>query len=1334
MNMWNAERGIEAANDSKRKKEISPITFLHAFTRDYVDNRPSTVKNQLIEEVMNQDSLSWTLASKWLAEFRASDEKYNEIELDKIDVYMLRKQLAKWYLSLKQSRENLEQYILREYEVNSDEYNNKIASSVKNLSPIEISRLTRNNNELQKFLKKELSRDSVPTRVKLDVFQWVSESQMQARFNGLSEDEKKELRPILVKLGNGKTPREDEMRALIESPLLSSDEKVRFIHTFLPYITLRQAVDTGLISESEAEDKKKKYTQKVLDGVSLDSDRKDELISQITIWDIRIKTKDIVTSGDNAVSISKNIWFTDFTDSLENQSADNLNTARLKWPSSFDQMLALIGDMNSNNRFKNLQYFAAGNIIKFTKAWAEQEEINYVKIDGYDDEKREFTFRSVWGNTLDLSSPWSPESLWYLEFIESLKKSNSTSFEAIDSDMLNAQIRSGNVETSNLQTLSAADFDGSENIERKNELKLHEIERLREEISEKRNQLSLTEDAAKKKELEQEIERLETFLVTFSNTDISSENAAEIYNRNKFLEKLNELDNDGIKLWFKRWVSFTTGKKMGDEWSGTYTLLDNPNYEAWTVSFYSQAWTETANLSSFLEKFKESWAKRTKSILSPEEIISENSSFEGYEFSDGKFIAKDEEDLAGKKADREAKYLASTTGDTIVKINDFSGNFVNVQVGERETITDEKKLRKNEKSKDLIKIKGATHEQWTLDELNRYIEEQSLVPDWKIWENLTIVPKDQQNSIKNGFKWNAWSLYEIIAGWKTVVEWITESLSRWSHVKSAHAALAMWKFLPWELKDDLQAKVEAAESEEMDKALKQLGAVDSWMAVARIEKWLKNRATSEAKKEAWILFMLEKYWHLTSKWKLYPYRWKFLWYEALGGKIWDALYLDTKKQVEADGQVFSEEKLVHMLLKKQCYWHWFNGIHRRSRLHKEYENKWKSWVNDEFEKWEKDASNFRNAKTMVREGMGEATGGTTSNAFWWAKKAVDRGGSLEDMMHIPSAILLSWAAFDLDQVTYNKVKSLWDGEGQPVITFLMYSSKQNMQMYNKVVNTLSHEIEAAYPTEFAGIWKRADDLYKMWLNRKEKEKVRLEAANKFWQDYGEVLSRALNINLSSDGKFDKTDDIIRRKKETISEFWQYHELLEASPSMWNAFKKDYVEDWAGETWIYGININGLTKKYLDLSQGWGFRNWQTATNIWLQIKEDVNATPKKLFVWNDINSPENRAAQEGHLVDIFEQLIGGYLEIHGANQQALRGMNNPTTSLWSALNSWWINMLRDLYQSSSEEVEAGWRREYFRKVAGNIISWNTGGTGWIPEVLQRTKSETSANLNPPLRD
>jgi hypothetical protein len=70
----------------------------------------------------------------------------------------------------------------------------------------------------------------------------------------------------------------------------------------------------------------------------------------------------------------------------------------------------------------------------------------------------------------------------------------------------------------------------------------------------------------------------------------------------------------------------------------------------------------------------------------------------------------------------------------------------------------------------------------------------------------------------------------------------------------------------------LQAKVEAAESEEMDKALKQLGAVDSWIAVERIKKWLKNRSTSEAKKEAGLLFMLEKYGHLTSKKDLYPYR------------------------------------------------------------------------------------------------------------------------------------------------------------------------------------------------------------------------------------------------------------------------------------------------------------------------------------------------------------------------------------------------------------------------------------------------------------------------------
>jgi hypothetical protein len=60
--MENLGNKLEAANDNAIKKEMSTTTFLNNFTRDYVEKRPSTIKNQLIEEVMNRDNLSGTLA------------------------------------------------------------------------------------------------------------------------------------------------------------------------------------------------------------------------------------------------------------------------------------------------------------------------------------------------------------------------------------------------------------------------------------------------------------------------------------------------------------------------------------------------------------------------------------------------------------------------------------------------------------------------------------------------------------------------------------------------------------------------------------------------------------------------------------------------------------------------------------------------------------------------------------------------------------------------------------------------------------------------------------------------------------------------------------------------------------------------------------------------------------------------------------------------------------------------------------------------------------------------------------------------------------------------
>ena len=58
----------------------------------------------------------------------------------------------------------------------------------------------------------------------------------------------------------------------------------------------------------------------------------------------------------------------------------------------------------------------------------------------------------------------------------------------------------------------------------------------------------------------------------------------------------------------------------------------------------------------------------------------------------------------------------------------------------------------------------------------------------------------------------------------------------------------------------------------METALENLGKIDSWMAVERIENWLLDKNTPEYNKEAGLLFMLQKYGHLTTKRAMYPYR------------------------------------------------------------------------------------------------------------------------------------------------------------------------------------------------------------------------------------------------------------------------------------------------------------------------------------------------------------------------------------------------------------------------------------------------------------------------------
>ena len=127
----------ESANENNRpqKKSMSSATFLQQFVTDYIAKRPEALKNELVEEAMTKDNLSGTKLAQALAEFRASDEKYNTVDIsgESIDIFLVRKYLAKGFVEISKSRQDLEEKILKEYDMTPEIYQQKIAAKVKDL-------------------------------------------------------------------------------------------------------------------------------------------------------------------------------------------------------------------------------------------------------------------------------------------------------------------------------------------------------------------------------------------------------------------------------------------------------------------------------------------------------------------------------------------------------------------------------------------------------------------------------------------------------------------------------------------------------------------------------------------------------------------------------------------------------------------------------------------------------------------------------------------------------------------------------------------------------------------------------------------------------------------------------------------------------------------------------------------------------------------------------------------------------------------------------------------------------------------------------------------------
>lgn len=1357
----------ETAN-SNRVPGVSEGTFLQKFWKEYIEQGKlaGNEKNELIEEIMTKDSLAGTKAKTALEKFRASDDIYVHINLEKIDIFMLQKQVAKSYLILQKSRQRFETAVLKDYDLDAKVFEAKISKELKWKSENEIAQILKYESRMQEFLKKTLG--NIPARrEKFSAFAGLSESVIEKRIAKMSASEKKGVHQVLYKIKNGNVPNDFDIRTLLASPLLDAKEKIDFVHIFIPFIQLAKAVEIWLISENDADKKRKAFVDNILKNVQLSDENKNLLRVQITNSDIELPTRDLVKDEIQAMEVSDKIGFEAFEKEASGAYQSELERIKANGPASFEDLKRLLAEMNRDARFENIGILWEEKIVKISKKSTSGEDESYIEIIKIDDREKKFSFRMVGSESINLESPGEVKDVEYAVFFNNLKNSGQTRLSVFSRDVIEQKMQSGEIPSNELQLKKdATSFEGETWTALRAEMKASKISSIEKEILDLSAKIGSDEYASQKSENEAEKAKLEREKKLLQNTEFSPEDAKEEYNKQEFLKKLNEIDPTGSSLWFWPGVAFTYIDDKGVRWVYTIRKFDRNKISVNDRKNYYK----DISLSDFFSAFKNWKAKRVASIGTEEKLVKHFG--DNFELKNGEIVQKDAE-LNGVKKPETVEYLTNGKG-KLIKVISLGNGMVEFQEGkiEKDNWHDDHGHGKTnhghhhgpKEEKYILKLTGALVQKWTLDEFYQYInsekKEEAFSADWKTGQNYTEHPLEVQNKTHGSFVdrfFKGMSLYEIIHGGEMVFEGIKETLEHGSHAKSAHAALAMAKWLPESLRDEMYMKVEAAEAEETENAKKKLGSIDSWMAVERIEKWLLNRDTPQYKLEAGALFMMEKYGHLTAKksWKddngvfhkgLYQYRGKFLWYERLGWRIWDELYNEVMNEMQWDNQSFVEERLVHRLLKKQCNSeaHHYSGIHRRSRVHKEFENAWKSGVDAEFEKGEKDAWAYRGSRKMVEEGMGEAKWGTSSNAFWWALKAAKKGtGEPADYMHIPSAFLLSWACFDMDQTTYSRVKNYWDSEGIPVIAFRMFGNNWLMNLYRDTIRELAKEIQAAGYSGCSDIISETEEIYITWKDRTWKEEDRLNAASKYWDKYGEILTRALTFSLEKDTKYSQTDTIIRRKRNENPVFWKYYELVRGATSEDKAFNQDLVDDWVGNTGFFGMNPHDLILKYMKLGNDGWFYFKETWPKIWHKLADDISATKDKILVAGEsLNSSVNRIAQKEYIAELLEEITGTFYEMNGQRSGYTFDLNKNTSYISSDLNKWGLNFQDLLGEVSPRDILDGKYRSKFQQVADNIISgrsWENSGVNYdIPDILKKTQAwayqattQNPANSNNP---
>ena len=1361
-------KGPEKNNEPKKSVDLK-----WKFIKDFSKNSLSWKdKNIFLDDVMKKPSIeSGSFLESEINKYQAKNSEFNDFDQKKITIYDLQRQVGKQYSSLEYSRASYLERSFSKYDLNLKQ-KEKLEDEIKWKSEVELNKLINLENENNKFINKIFGENKISKINSFKVFENISESDIKIRLSKLSETDKKSVWEALYNFKNLKITDVD-IRELFSTNFLSPIEKKEIISNYIPYISLKKAKDLGLIkTQSEVDLKKKNILEPILKKNGLSWNILDLAIKWASEEDIEIKSSEFFNDAWNLNTISEWIWFIniekDFKWFIEDVKEDIDNN----WPQSLDELRQWMKISDIDNKINWISKFKEWSVLKLTKKEKDWEDIiSYIKIISFSDENKKITYKSIWNwNKIVQNSRFNNIEKSFTEFLWWIEKSwfeiDINSSEEIDLKIKSWEISSS---SDNYSSLTEVWLD-NEIKDLNKELKEKRLEVEKRNKSEEAKDL-LEKAISEKKELEKKLKKEknivdktkikeELFLKQKEISKYSDYEKDPEYREifDEIIKKQNELDNlwtinfdklvSNIDLLDNEWTKLITkdGRRWLFKWMiietkvGAYEIKDIDR-EWWTISIFSRwakSWIEELSFDNFYNAFKEKKANRKVKIENFEEFLKDfwsEDDWKNHEFKNWKIIAKNVSYWATQK-DMEVEYFLSKKENDLMKVESIDWDKIKVRHWDKKQLwelkendkNDKNILKKYKKNKDwkyeweIIRLSDKVNT-YTLNEFKTIIwdKKQDFKPDWKTWKKDVI--SDPQAS-HNEFKWSFMtklfkniSISEVVSGWKMMIEGITESMKRWNDVHAAKVALALWKILPDEVQAELKAKVDWAEWEAMEKELKKLWDVETSVAMERIDKWLENKDTAEFKKEAWLLFMISKYGFLNTK-KLSKYRWKWRWYEAFWWTVWDSLFLKIQAESKADWIGFTEEKLMYELLTDQCKNYEYSNIKRRWRLYKEYDWKMWGWVSDELAKWKKEADAMRSFDSRSDASINEASWWEFNNALWKYRSALERSESLDKLNEFPFIIAFSWAWYWLQEPQLNEFKNfMWEWYGWLIYTRFVWDISW-MELFTDTIVELSKKFEDVDSVQYAWMYKRALEIKSAQQDWSIKERNKMNNARDFWKDFWKPLTRTMHNLNNQDKKHEKTDKLIFLDKDS-DVFDRYKNKISwYVKNDWVFSNKDIMDDQFSDQWITWLWIKVFGQiGWLD--QQWKFANWSAAKKAWREIVWELKNTRNKTFIWDDINSIENKKAQRKVMISTL-RWVASFIADRWSQTSIINWFLEWKWDMWIILKKFWItNYFDDILEFSTDDI-AWWKADNILiNISDDILSWNTN----IDNVFENDSNE-----------